>query len=221
MRFLLLILTLQGPRIFSQDLQVIRAIQIDSTDYRFEQTIEKYKTSENWTIWSIPMRKCSVSSSLKPIGKNSYGASNLSDLNLETAWVEGVPGYGIGEKIIYTIHYNKYQEYGSAYQFFGQLNIFNGYCKSLTHWTENSRIKTLRVYYNSTPVCLIELIDTWQFQTVSIEQFFQNRYSKKHLNAPYRIIEGTTLSFEILEAYPGTKYDDVSVSEFLIEGAKN
>lgn len=221
-RLLCISFLLNSFQFFAQNLAVIKAKKIDSTDYRFEASIEKYKTSENWTIWSMPFDSVTASSELATIGKNNYYVDQLGDLNLETAWIEGIEGNGTGEKITVTFVFPEdHTKYSTAYQFFGQINIFNGYCKSLKHWQENGRIKTLKVFYNTTEICLIELVDTWHLQEVSIASYFKNNYFQQYLRASHEIVKGDQLTFEIMDVYPGTKYDHIALSEFLIEGAKN
>lgn len=64
-----------------------------------------------------------------------YNAANLFDRNNTTAWVEGVPGDGIGEVICFTI--------GKKLK----KNIFieNGFQKSESLYEKNNRIKTARL----------------------------------------------------------------------------
>src|SRR5690606_27192716 len=42
-----------------------------------------------------------ASSELKPFKEINYSAGNAHDLSYQTAWIEGVPGYGIGESLTY------------------------------------------------------------------------------------------------------------------------
>lgn len=42
-----------------------------------------------------------ASSSLKPMAGLNYKADNAHDLSYKTAWVEGVPGNGIGQYLVY------------------------------------------------------------------------------------------------------------------------
>jgi hypothetical protein len=85
----------------------------------------------------------------------------------------------------------------------------------------NTRVKSLLFYYNEEPICVIQLQDTWHFQQVNIAHCFKDVYRKRFLEAPLTLKEDDTFKFEILEVYPGLKYTDVAISEFIYEGAKN
>jgi hypothetical protein len=220
-RVLFILLILVSNRTFSQNLEIIKSKQIEQQSDLYENSIEKYKTNEFWGIWSVPIGNAYVTSELKPEGKIQYSAKNLSDYDLNTAWIEGKSGYGIGEKVGFSFNFPENTEYGGAYQFYGIINLFNGYCKSLDTWKQNSRVKHLKIYYNENPICLVELIDTWHFQSFDIGRFFKYKREKKNMNAPFEIKDGDKLSFEITEIYEGTKYKDVSLSEFMAEGAGN
>lgn len=218
---LLIVLCLVTYNTFSQKLEIIKAEQVKSRHDNYENSIEKYKTSEFWGAWTMPIGAPFASSALKSQGQINYKVNNLSDYDLNTAWIEGKPDYGIGEYFGFTFNFPPNTEYGGAYQFYGQVNLFNGYCRSLETWKQNSRIKKLKVYYNDSPVCIIELIDTWHFQFFKIGKFFKYKRDNKYMDSPFDIKQGDKLSFEIIEVYPGDKYTDVAVSEFMAEGAGN
>ena len=77
-----------------------------------EALLEKYdEVFED--IWDILGGGCSwycgggskevtASSYLKSQSSNNYEPKNAHDLNYKSAWVEGVPGYGKGEYLMYT-----------------------------------------------------------------------------------------------------------------------
>lgn len=135
-----------------------------------------------------------VSSTLRPQGSKNYRATNLHDRNHETAWVEGVKGYGIGQWI----------EYQGTDGCFGEgfpvveIRILNGYVKSDKAWRENSRVKRLKVYCNGKPKCILELQNSRSLQAFNVKGLFS---------------AGATIRFEILDVYPGTKYQDTVISE--------
>jgi hypothetical protein len=66
----------------------------------------------------------------------TYGAYNAVDGDLDTAWVEGVAGSGIGETIAFS---------ASSPQTVSEIHIWNGYFKSEDLYYKNNSIKTLRV----------------------------------------------------------------------------
>lgn len=216
-----LIIILANSQLKAQDFDTIYAVQIDPTDYRYEKTIEAYQTSENWTLWSFPMRNYRDSLKQHEQTSANYSYQNINDQNLSTAWVTDTTSENSPHKIEFEFHYMDYETYGSAYQFYGQINLFNGMCESLHTWETNSRVKTIHVRYNDSAICVVQLLDVWHFQYFNLDKFFKNRYLKKHLNAPFEIKEGDRLTFEIVELYPGNQYAKGALSEFMIQGAGN
>ncbi|MDX2360827.1 MAG: hypothetical protein QNK23_08480 [Crocinitomicaceae bacterium] len=216
-----LTIILANSQLKAQDLDTIYAVQIDSSDYRFEKNIEDYQTSENWTIWSFPMRnRLDTMKQQEQITAN-YSYQNINDQNLSTAWVTDVKSKDSTQRIEFEFHYSEHETYGSAYQFYGQVNLFNGLCESLVKWKNSSRLKTIQVLYNDSVICVVQLLDVWHFQYFNLDKYFKNKYLKKHLNAPFEMKEGDRLAFEIIELYPGTKYANGALSEFMIQGAAN
>jgi len=205
----------------SQDLEIIKAQQIEKSSEIYENSIEGYKTNEFWGIWTMPIGDAFSTSELKPQGQIDYSIKNISDYDLNTAWIEGETDYGIGERFGFTFNFPENTEYGGAYQFYGIVNLFNGYCKTLHTWQKNSRIRKLKVYYNDSPVCIVELIDTWHFQYFDIGKYFKCKNDKRNMDSLFEIKQGDKLSFEILDVYAGTEYEDVALSEFMAESAGN
>ena len=79
----------------------------------------------------------------------TYEAENILTGNRMNAWVEGAAGYGIGE----SVSISKYYDNGSDKQdfdsfFFPGLCIVNGMAKNEEAWKNNSRVKTLKMYFN-------------------------------------------------------------------------
>jgi hypothetical protein len=216
-----LIFILTTCRAYPQDLEIIKSRPIAKESDDYENDIEKYKTNDLWGIWTMPIGPAFSSSELKPQGMINYSIKNISDYNLNTAWIPGNTENGVGESFGFTFKFPENTAYGGAYQFFGQINLFNGYCKSLDVWQKNSRVKKLRVYFNNKAICDIELIDTWHFQIVDIGKFFKYKRQNKYMDAPYEVKQGDKLTFKILEVYPGDKYKNVALSEFMAEGAGN
>ena len=118
------IFILSGAQLIAQDLDTVYAVQIESSDYRFETSIEDYHTSENWTIWSMPMRNYLDTMKHQEDLTANYSYQNINDQNLSTAWITDTSDTTSLRKIEFEFHYLKYETYGSAYQFFGQINFF-------------------------------------------------------------------------------------------------
>lgn len=136
-----------------------------------------------------------ASSTLKSQGSKNYRASNLHDKDDETAWVEGVKGHGIGQWIEFkNVYYYADEEVFTVQG----IEILNGYTKTDKAWRENGRIKRLKVYCNGKPKCILELQNSRSLQTFNLEGLFSF---------------GATIRFEILDVYPGTKYQDTVISE--------
>ena len=120
-----------------------------------------------------------------------YSAENLTDDNPETAWIEGVYGYGHGEVITLSTN-EKIIADGFA--------VRNGYCKPGGAWWENGRIRKFIVYLDDSTLLVAELEDTMDMQIIMFPE---------HL----ALDTDNRLTFEILEIYPGATYQDAAVSE--------
>ena len=141
-----------------------------------------------------------ASSTLQGSKEGAYDVSNSRDFDLRTAWVEGVEGDGIGEKITYTF------DYPAGY--WTGLLIHNGYGKSESVWAANNRIKTLRVSIEDKALFDVELSDTRVEQLVPMYYYMAEEFSGSF-----------SISFEIREVYPGTKYKDTCISELILMGS--
>ena len=141
-----------------------------------------------------------ASSNLKPIKDFTYIGANAHDFDHTSVWAEGAPGQGIGEYLVY--HFP-----GSCPRI-TTVKILNGHVKNEKVWRENSRVKKLKMYYNDEPYAILDLEDsrTCQCFDVGVVGFHDSE-------APE-----WTLKFEILEVYPGTKYEDTVISELYFDG---
>ena len=148
----------------------------------------------------------SASSTLPSQGANNYKASNAHDLSYETAWVEGVKGYGIGEYLEYHFAPNSPR--------ITSIMVANGYVKSEVAWKNNSRVKKLKLFYNDVPWAILSLDDSRSDQAFSVDTLgFRPKWSEGDVkDLPWK------LKFEVLEVYEGEKYDDVVISEIYFNG---
>ena len=137
----------------------------------------------------------SASSQLPNSKTNTYGADNIHDSDIRTAWVEGKEDYGIGESI-------SLRSTGAHIE---QISIWNGYQKSPELYLQNSRPKSLKLYINDQPMYLLALEDSRAVQYFTIE-------GTKTIDGPRR------LRFEIVEVYPGSKWKDTAISEINFDG---
>lgn len=183
-----------------------------------EQKIYNEFDEMNMGYWSIIKGSCSwycgggpkkvtASSYLKAQGKNNYLPQNAHDLDYKEAWIEGVPGYGIGEYLLYT-----FEEKAPRIT---EIIVVNGYVKSQTAWQNNSRVKRLKVYLNNQPYAIFHLKDIRGEQTFEVEPIGNgNQGSESDLKK----LPDWTLKFEILDVYKGLKYDDTVISEIYFNG---
>ena len=68
------------------------------------------------------------------------------------------------------------------------------------------------MYYNDIPVCIVELADSWQYQSFTINKFF---LSQSYPDSPFNLKEGGRVKFKIIDAYAGDNYKDIAISEFI------
>ncbi len=149
----------------------------------------------------------SASSSLKSFKGINYSAKNIHDLNYKTAWIEGVPGYGIGESVTY--------HFPPQNPRITEIIIVNGYIKSEQTWKDNSRVKKLKMYIDDKPFAILNLADSRQEQHFKFEPLgYGDRKNWDELNKkPW-----WTIKFEILDVYKGDKYDDTAITEIYFDG---
>lgn len=121
----------------------------------------------------------------------SYTSKNLDNLNLDSPWVEGVEGYGIGETL--TLKTNM-----------PGIAFFSGYfsMKNPSLYEKNSRVKKVRFTYIEGKRELIwNFEDTAGGQQIDLSELF--KYDGKTT---------ATIVMEILEVYKGTKYADTCIN---------
>ena len=131
-----------------------------------------------------------------------YKGENAHDFSILNVWAEGVPGNGEGEFLVYTFP-------GRCWEI-TTIQILNGYTKTEKAWLDNGRVKRLRMYYNGEPYAILELEDTRRLQSfdVGILGFHDDS------------MPDWTLKFEILDVYPGDKYDDTVITELFFDGKR-
>lgn len=129
------------------------------------------------------------SSHLVEKGGKEYPVTNLCDMDSETPWVEGVPGYGIGESFVLE------NTWGTVYKTLLIMNGFISYERPFLY-KQNGRIKKIRVTgTRSGNEKVLDVLDTPHPQSVDISF----------------ITEPEDVRITIEEVYPGTKYDDTCI----------
>ena len=99
--------------------------------------------------------------------------------------------------------YNLYDEVDSlddCYFLTSEIIIENGYCKTKELWENNGRVKTLKLTFEDGEEYILNLKDTMKPQSFKLE------HRTNGIQAP---LEAT---FEILDVYEGTKYDDTCIT---------
>jgi hypothetical protein len=151
-----------------------------------------------------------------------YSVGKISDNDPKTAWVEGVEGQGIGEVLIVPCLDLK-----------KPVKIWAGFGKSDAIFISNSRPKKIRTVVIRTPhgdaiqdgtvykdLTLIaeetaSLTDKNGYQNLPVPKFKIETYLPKDFDQ--KIEYQYFLGIEILEVYPGSKYEDTCISEITNE----
>ena len=146
------------------------------------------------------MFSLTASSQLQADKDSAYSAKNAHDSNHESVWIEGGDGQGIGEYLLY--------EFAGMCPRITTVKILNGHVKSDKDWRNWSRVKQLKMYYGETDYAIPELEDSRTLQCFDVGLLGYN--DKNAAN--------WTLKFEILDVYPGEKYEDTVISELYFDG---
>lgn len=163
----------------------------------------------SWYCLAADNDSVSASSTLKNFDNITFAPQQAHDINAKNAWAEGVPGYGIGQYLLY--------QFQPTLPPINKVKILNGFAASSEKWNDYSRVKKLKVSYNGKAIAILHLEDTRDQQTFHIPQVgYPEEAFKK-----YYILEtkpNWTLKFEIMDVYKGAKYDHTVVSEIYFEG---
>lgn len=199
--------------LFSQELKIIQAVQGKDSDF-FDY--DDYDSSGKPIGELLFLKGCSwycggsvksikASSELKENKGINYSPKNAHDFDKNTAWVEGKPDYGVGEFIEYTFDFSEIKEYNGSLGI-NRILLANGYKKNKLTWKNNSRVKQLKVYLNDKPYAILNLLDSFEIQTINIGEikFPANKVTK--------------LKFEITQVYKGIKFKDTAISLLMFEG---
>ncbi|HNZ28543.1 MAG TPA: hypothetical protein PKJ42_00990 [Candidatus Goldiibacteriota bacterium] len=147
-----------------------------------------------------------ASSELKSSSGKNYGPKNVDDWSFKTAWVEGNKNSGKGEYLTFIFPRTTFFARDLKPLNWDGFSVVNGDMRDKNAWNNNGRVKTFRVYLNGQPLFEAYLEDEMAIQTFSFAQSVM-------LN-PDDVIEA-----EIVDVYPGAKFKDTAVSEFMLLGA--
>jgi len=193
-------------RLTDKQREYIEKHEIDETSGSYWGTIGE---GCSWYCGEGPYRVTASSYLKSKHAAINYLPENAHDFSFQTAWVEGVEGYGIGEYLTY--HFNPTSPRIT------EIIIANGYVKSEKAYRENSRVKKLKLYFDNKPMAILNLEDCRREQIFEFDPIGR----RTELVADWEALEKMpkwTLKFEILEVYPGDKYDDTAISEIYFNG---
>lgn len=140
--------------------------------------------------------KVNATSYLETKNDKTYKPENAHDFNLLTAWI---PKNAIGEKI--SFYFKPFDPRVNA------IHIYNGYIKYIDLWKKNARVAKFKLWINNKPIAILALEDVTNLQEFKID--------------PVRsedTLQDLIITLEILEIYPGNKYNDVAISEINFDG---
>lgn len=127
-----------------------------------------------------------ASSSLTP--DLAYGPSNLMDSRKDFGWAEGASGDGIGEEIRFISE----EEITIS-----SIKIWNGYQRSPSHFEGNARLKKFQFGKTGQSASTYSIADSQTPQIIELEN----------------PLTGKEFVFSVNEAFAGTKYKDLVISE--------
>jgi|SRR6185369_368788 len=209
-------LVLTSSVLSAADIKSVKAVQSKDSDY-FDYEDYEIRNGKEVPIGKIEflkgcswycggyVKKIMASSAMAPVGKSTYKGENAHDFDKDTAWIPQKEDYGIGQYLNYEFNFDKEKDYKGRLGV-TKILLANGYKKSRKLWEANSRVKKIRMYVNGTPYRDLELLDSFEIQTIDIGKIM----------FPPR--KTTILKFEILEVYPGKKYMETAISELVFEG---
>ena len=164
----------------------------------------EFLTGESWYDRAF-VKSVKASSELPASGGNTYKAKNAHDFNKNTAWVEGKADYGIGESLTYTFDFARLPRYNGNLGI-NKILMANGYKKNRKTWANNSRVKQMKMFVNNRPYALINLLDSYEIQTVEFDKVM---FPKGKV---------TTVRFEITQVYKGDRFKDTAISLLMFDG---
>ncbi len=200
-----------------------------------------YTTSNGWAQseneWEdFFLNVCSYDYEDMPV--EPYPESNIFDGNIKTCWVCGSYKNNNPAGTYLRMPHDNNKVY---------VNIFSGYGKSQELFYKNARPKIIRlsVYATVHPdggfvseiadvyvglkyprEQIVTLVDTFGIQTIELDfsrkelnEFSKKVYQQARLHFGQPILDSCFfVKIDILESLPGTKYDDICISELFLTG---
>lgn len=146
-----------------------------------------------------------ASSTLAPQGKYNYTIGNLKDYNVDTAWVEGNSGQGIGDWIEFTVNASAHAQRKASNRLkLTGLIIMNGIYRPRGLWWANSRVKQMKVLIDGKPWARVQWKNTWKVQSVGFPEY------------TLPVTRSVKVRAVIESVYPGTRYKDTAITEMSV-----
>jgi hypothetical protein len=138
-----------------------------------------------------PTRYC-ASSALAPQPGNTYGVRHLFSTDLDTAWVEGRPGQGVGEWVAVEFERPKLVK---------TIVIRNGYQKNADVFQNNGRVRRLKLVFSQGETQTLTLEDRDGAQVIALDPGVKTYW----------------VQFLIEDVYPGSRFTDTAISKLIVE----
>lgn len=182
---------------------------------KISYNIKNYYFAKLYKMYGFRTNGISATSELKE-GKVLYAVSNLMDNDCRTAWVESKSDFGKNERIKIPCN-----------GLLTQVLIVNGFRKSEKTYYENNRVKRIALYVDGVklgemtfpdrPYCHVDMsniLDEGDLLNLNGD-FFKENNGKSMSNAG-AFLPKENIEIEILEVYPGTKYNDTCISDIYL-----
>ena len=150
--------------------------------------------------------KCAVAWSVEVQvagGQQAAVVKNLNDENAESAWMAADGTSGVGAKLKLVFPKKLPAEIEGNTPLYG-LDLLNGVWTSEVRWKAHARVKRARLYYREKPLADVIFADSRRWQRLTFPDVF--------------VRSGDTMTFEILEIYPGEKGAGVAITEIVLQG---
>lgn len=146
-------------------------------------------------VWSV---------AVQAPGARSAPVKILHDESSRTAWTAPAGTTGVGVKFTFVFPRKLHPEIDGKMPLYG-LDLINGRCEPEEQWKTHGRVKRARLSYNGKPFRDLAFADSRRWQRVEFPDIY--------------VRSGDSMTFEILELYPGRDGTGVAITEFVLQGA--
>lgn len=210
------------PKDQIKEIEIVDLMPAGSVPYEeFRQSDFKAQKKHSG-IWStmnqLGLDYLSIKTSATSELPGNYKSANLFDGKIDTAWVEGAKGNGIGEWVYIELDAIKESVTTTPFAIW-QIGVVPGYAKSEKTWLENNRVKTAFIIIHSPSAYANK--NEWTLFRVHLDdisklQLFDIPSENASANdCPMK----KEIWFKIESVYPGNKYQDTCISELVFAGS--